>query len=355
MSNLFCTACGHLLKETSHFCPECGSVREMRQSEVPTQEPEHLEPKFDAGFDKQGKGRSSVFLERVKSKPKNLVIAMSLVLIVLFFAGLRMISGSESSVVTTPQSESDVSISTTTVPTPVYRSLELGQVAAACSGNELWWNDSSLSFEINGDSSTATVADAWRYRGRENLIVQCGIDTQVSVAIVLKLEPDRLRLIASESAAGTLVERASDTVVRVGISRACCYPDVPLETAAVFRFQFRGQIEIDTRAIVRFAAWDVANWRCKSMNEPMWGDGEDLDGFEFSNPESGFLTVCSESSEIFDLQEIFVDRGYDLDIDGQFGPDTLNALLSIARQNGKVGVEGVVKVDGDFSYARRRF
>ena len=151
MSNLFCTACGHLLKETSQFCPECGSVRELHQSEVPTQESKHLEPKFEAGLKTKGNGQSPVFLERVKAKPKNLAIAMTLVLIVLFFAGLRMISGSESSVVTTPQSESDVSISATTVPTPVYRSLELGQVAAACSGNELWWNDSSLSFEINGD------------------------------------------------------------------------------------------------------------------------------------------------------------------------------------------------------------
>ncbi len=354
MSNLFCTACGHLLKETSQFCPECGSVRELRQSEVPTQESKHLEPKFEAGLDTKGNGQSPVFLERVKAKPRDLIIAVSLVLVGLFFAGFRMISGSESSVATTPQIESDVSPSITTVPTPVYRALQLGQVAAACVGNELWWNDSSLSFEINGDSSSATVADAWRYRGRENLIVQCGVDTQVSVAIVLKLEPDRLRLIASEIAAGTLVERPSDTVARVGVSRACCYPDVPLETAAVFRFQFRGEIEIDTRAIVRFNEWDVANWRCKSMNEPVWDDGEDLDGFGFSDPESGFLTVCSESSEIFDLQEIFVDKGYELDVDGQFGPDTLDALLSIASQDDEVGVEGVVLVDGDFNYARRR-
>ena len=354
MSNLFCTACGHPLKETSQFCPECGSVRELRQPEVPTQAPKRLEPKFEAGLDMQGNGQSSAFLEKVKSKPRNLVIAVSLVLIVLFFAGFRMIGGSGSSVATTPQSESSVSLSVTTVPTPVYRALELGQVAAACVGNELWWNDLSLSFNINGDSTSATVVDAWRYRGRENLIVQCGADSQVSVAIVLKLEPDRLRLIASESAVGTLVERASDTVARVGVSRACCYPNVPLETASVFRFQFSGQIEIDTRAIVRFDAWDVANWRCKSMNEPVWGDGEDLDGFEFSDAESGFLTVCSESSEIFDLQEIFLDKGYDLEIDGQFGPDTLEALLSIASQDDRVGVEGVVLVDGDFNYARRR-
>jgi RNA polymerase subunit RPABC4/transcription elongation factor Spt4 len=354
VTNLFCTSCGHLLKETSRFCPECGSIRELVQEITAAQVAERMESKIEAPVDSSPIGGRVQIFERLKTKPRNLVVVGAVGLGALLLIAIRLIGGSESSVDTTPVTESSVVTIAPTIPTPVNRYLELGQIESSCADDELWWSDSSLRFEINGDSSGATVADAWKYRGRENLIVQCGAETPVSVAIVLKLEPDRLRLIASESAFGTFVERASDTVARVGVPRSCCYPDIPLETASVFRFQFRGQIEIDTRAILRFDAWDVANWRCKSMNDPVWGDGEDLDGYEFSDAESGYLTVCSESSEIFDLQEILVDKGYDIEIDGQFGPGTLNALLDFAEENDKVGVEGVVLVDGDFRYARHR-
>lgn len=353
MSSLFCSACGHPLKETSRFCTECGFVRQSPQMEAPTQVIEFSAPNLEAGNAAVAPGGGSGFSDRLKSKTGKFLVAGSTALVVLLVIGFSFLGGSESSGTTAPISDSSVASVAPTIP-PVDRYLELGQLEAACSGNELWWNDSSQSFEVMGTSSDASVIDAWKYRGRENLIVQCGTDTQISVAIVLKLEPDRLRLIASESAVGTLVERTTGTVARVGVSRACCYPDVPLETASVFRFQFRGQIKVDTRAIVRFAAWDVANWRCKGMSDPVWGDGEDLDGFEFTDVESGFITVCSESSDIFDLQRILVDKGYNIDVDGQFGPGTLDALLDFASQDNNVGVEGVVLDDGDFRYARRR-
>lgn len=358
MADIFCTTCGHALKDSARFCPECGTNREIatvsppspagsivESSSLPPSITETVESAYIAGP-----------LERLKALPKAVSIGVSALFLLVLFFGARVVGSSggdptaETIVSTSPTSSESVA----PIPTPVNRYLELGSIESTCESDELWWDDSSGSFVINGTSSRASVADAWKYRGRENIIVQCGYDSQVSVAIVLKLEADRLRLISFASAVGELVERHSDTVVRVGVSRACCYPEVPLESASVFRFQFRGQIKTDTRAIVRFSEWDVVAWRCHSMNEPEWYEGEDLDGEAFADAESGFLTVCSESSDVSDLQNVLIDKGYDIESDGQFGPGTLDALLDFAEESGMYGVEGVVLSDNDFRYARHR-
>ena len=355
MADLFCTSCGHPLKSSARFCPECGAIRESEVSTSPAQI-ESPPKEGSSTYESRQSYVSTSLIDRVKDLPKSALITSSLAVLAIIALGLQATKSSDNvaATVTVPISVPDSTQVNPTMPTPVNRYLELGEIEPTCATDELWWEDSSGRFVINGASSGASVADSWKYRGRENIVVHCGVGDQVSVAIVLKLEVDRLRLISSASAAGTLMERASETVVRVGVPRTCCYPDIPLEKASVFRFQFRGQIKTDTRAIVRFNEWDVASWRCRTMNEPEWDAGEDLNGNLFDDADSGLLTVCSESSDVSDLQNVLIEKGYDIESDGQFGPGTLDALLDFAEESGAYGVEGVVLSDSDFRYARHR-
>ncbi len=355
MANLFCTSCGHPVNGSARFCPECGAIRETEVLALPTPV-EFPANEVSVTEEIHPKNVSTSFIDRLKVLPKSVFIAASLAAFAILALGLQAANSSDdtSSSLTVPISVSDSTQVNPTIPTPVNRYLELGEIEPTCATDELWWEDSTDRFVINGTSSGASVADSWKYRGRENIVVHCGVDDQVSVAIVLKLEVDRLRLISSASATGTLMERASDTVVRVGVPRTCCYPNIPLEKASVFRFQFRGQIKVDTRAIVRFSEWDVAAWRCQSLNDPEWDEGVYLDDTSISDAESGFITVCSEGSEVADLQNVLIDKGYKIESDGLFGPGTLDALLDFAEKADKYGVEGVVGYDGDFVYAKHQ-
>lgn len=355
MTDFFCISCGHALKSAARFCPECGASREIEvpTSPVPIQSPAN---EISITEERHPNDVSTLLINRLKALPKSVLIATSLAVVVILVLGLQVANSSDDTAVsvTVPTSVPDLAPVDTTIPTSVNRYLELGVIEPTCATDELWWEDSTGRFVINGTSSGALVADSWKYRGRENIVVQCGVDAPVSLAIVLKLEVDRLRLISSASASGTLVERASDTVVRVGVARACCYPKIPLSNATVFRFQFRGQIKSDTRSIVRFHEWDVDAWRCRSLNEPEWDEGVNLDDTEISEAESGFVTVCSEGSDVFDLQDVLINKGYEIESDGMFGPGTLNALLDYSENADKYGVEGVVAYDGDFVYAKHQ-
>jgi hypothetical protein len=130
--------------------------------------------------------------------------------------------------------------------------------------------------------------------------------------------------------------------------RTCCFPNVPLARAEVFLFTANGSMQRSMDNVARYPIWNVARQDCDSLvsEQAFLPQGNFI-----ASEVQAYATMCVEGPLVSSVQEILVDNGYELEVDGQFGPITLSALRDFAQSRGVNEVDGVALVAGELFFA----
>lgn len=218
-----------------------------------------------------------------------------------------------------------------------------------CGQTSLSVDPGAGSLEVVSETGAASVTDKWSLSAADVVKIACGSS---STLLTLTRLPQAISITDWDIFDSVHLERLSPRILRFGThGDQCCYPDVPYDRAEVVKLSKTGRISREASDIDRFPLWNASIDYCDRLASegefnPMRPNGEAMYGVD------GYATVCVEGPLVERLQEILVEEGYDIAIDGEFGPRTLRALKSLAAAEGVANVDGVAAVDGDLFFAR---
>lgn len=352
---MFCINCGAGNSDEIAFCVACGTKLKVPQSDSNTV----VLPPVEEG--------SPLVNTRERKEPQHLVktkggatrsSGLAIVLAVVIVAavgvaGFVFLSGSSKneSVATTVLQTTIAPVQTTVVvSTSLVRiPLGLGDVNQSCQGSSLVFDDASGELNFSSSNSDIFVVDRWVISSVRLLALNCDGTT---VVLSIDISGDALRVVDYESQYDVLFTKFGPRVLRFGVDGLCCFPDAPLSSAKLLRITNNGTISIEESNISRFPGWNPIKSNCDEFTPVDYYRAEDLGGSMSYGSSPGYVTICSEGETVKDLQQVLINKGYDIYADGYFGPATLNALSKEAKDDGYMNIHGVVYWEGQFQYAR---
>jgi rhodanese-related sulfurtransferase len=336
------------------FCVACGTALKVARNDV---RPEAL-PVIDTSI--RTAEIHPIIIPQKLSKPKKngskdriFWTVISIVLVVLlgvsgyvFFAG----TSKESSVSTTVLPPTTISPQTTQTATtsPARVPLGLGDVNQACEGSSMLFDDQSGDLNFSSTNINSVVVDRWVVNTIRLLVLDCD---KTTVVLSLDVSDGEIRVVDYESQYDVLFTKFGPRVLRFGVDGLCCFPEAPLSSAKLLRVTNSGSISTEDSNISRFPGWNPIKNNCDEFTLAGYYTPESLSG-ENLGFDTDYVTVCSEGQAVKNLQSALINKGYDIYSDGYFGPATLNAINTEAKNSGYMNVHGAVNFQGQLLYAR---
>lgn len=351
---MFCTNCGTNNSSEMAFCVACGTAFKVARNDV---RPEAL-PVVDTSI--RTAEIQPIIIPQKLSKPKKngskdriFWTVISIVLVVLlgvsgyvFFAG----TNKESSVSTTVLPPTTMSPQTTQTDTtsPARVPLGLGDVNQACEGSSLIFDDQSGDLNFSSTNSSNVVLDRWIVSAARLLALDCN---KTTVVLSLDVVNGEIRIVDYEAQYDVMFTKFGPRLLRFGVDGLCCFPDAPLSSAKLLRVANSGSVSIEDSNMSRFPGWNPIKNNCNEFTPAGYYIPESISGENFGSG-TDYVTVCSEGEAVRNLQNILINKGYDIYSDGYFGPATLNAINMEAKKNGYMNVHGAFNFEGQLLYGR---
>lgn len=338
-----CRACGVSIAQDLAFCTNCGTNQQAASGEFlasTAPAPNGSRP-ISSHADRRALSGSRLRTALVIGLVG--IVAVALVLS-RSFAGRDKQSESSQSTVSSPfetaSSPSQPSADSVTVTSNIPPiGLRLGDFHPPCGGSQLIFDSAGKTTTfLKDDAISGNVLDRWKVDEFDVFYVACDESTAIFSTSVTA---ETVAVVDWQSELLDSITKFSPRIIRLnqeGQDTRCCFPDVPLAEAAVLQLTKNGRFKRTTSDIARYDGWSPQKNNCEFFTEPDRYPAQTVEGD--SIPDGGYVTVCSRGPLVELLQSLLVNEGYNIDIDGLFGPDTLSALNSLSSRQGFGQVDG---------------